>query len=426
MSFRPILIAALALMFLFAGIASSVAADNLPTNAPQENNQDTGTATPVRALKVPEVTPTTGFRYLDGALVVAPQISFDSLYSTNVLELPPPTSGDLGLVAAPAINIKYDAGNYGGALAASYRYTNYVLHDTLVKKEYLFNPSAFGKINEYWTSNSSYKATQQAVSNAALGAVPKALNTITKQQYKTGLDYAQGPWFGEIAVSMKDSQFYSQSIGSGATTSLYELADFNQISKLGYNFNKTDKVYALVALDRTIYTMTDLYDRNSLGYLAAVGFAYAFNPALNISGQLGYLMQDYADPRFAIVSTLVGYAKLKWQMDATWSTELNWSRLASELVYPGTPGIFINTYDVALRKQYDPKTLIEARVQYIVQEAIQLPIEYDEWVYSIGCQYVWNDHTTIEYGYKFNHQITSDNSQNFDEHIIGGGITYKF
>jgi hypothetical protein len=398
----------------------------LATGTPQQTSPDVGTVAPVRPLDVPNPTPATGFRYLNGALEIAPQLSLISLYSTNVLETPPPAQGDLGLVVAPALNIKYDKGIYGGSFVASGRYTDYVLFDTVEKKEYLLNPSIYGKLNDQWTVNASYSNSMQAVSNGSLGSTLAALNTIATQQYKGGLNYDNGPIFAEMSIQRKDRQTFAQQIGSEATSTLYEFNDYDVINKVGYNFNSTDKIYALFSLDRTIYTRSDAFDRNSIGDLVALGYAYALNPAVKLTGQIGYLSQDYADRRFAIVNSPIGFVKLNWQLDETWSTEASVSRLASELVFAGTPGIFVDTYDVALRKQYDPKTLLEARVQWIVQQAIQLPIVYKELSLSLGGQYLWDEHTTVECGYKFNIQHTSDNSQNFVEHVVGAGVTYKF
>lgn len=397
----------------------------LPTGAPQQNSPELGTTVAVRPLKIPTETPQTGFRYFDGALVITPQISFDSFYSTNVLQQPTP-QGDLALVVAPAINIKYDQPTFGAAFVASGRYTDYVIKNIAEKKEYLVTPSFYGNIADGWVMRSFYKTSQQYISNAALGAVPSALNIIGNQQYRSNIEHDLGSWHFEFGLSLKNNQTYAESVTTSASATLYEYSDLSQINKIQYNFSKTDFVYVIGTVDKNTYTMTDTYDRDSTGLLAAVGLNYVFSDALSLKGQIGYLRQDYADPRFEIVSTFVGFATLNYKMTQAWSAELNWSRLASELVYPGTPGIFINTYDFALKNQYDPKTLYETRAQWIVQEAVQLPIVYETLVLSIGGTYLYNDHLSFEYGYKYNWQITSDDSQNFTEHVVGAGVTYKF
>ncbi|MGV6872138.1 outer membrane beta-barrel protein [Pseudochelatococcus sp. B33] len=394
---------------------------------PRQDDPAAGRPPPLtEPLDVPTVTPVTGFRYLDGALTLSPQLSFQSLFSSNVLEGPHPFQADVGIVLAPAIDISYLKNGFSTSLVASGRYTNYVLNDSQDKKEYLLKSSTKQKLGDVWSLGLDATVRENIVSSAALGAIPQKLNVLDAQEYKGTISYSEGAIFADIALRLKEGRQRTRDGSTQETTTRYARSVLDQINKIGYRFDTDRSVYALLAMDRSEYSISDAYDRDSYGYLAGIGFSYALSETLLLKGQLGHLWQDFADPRFKIVSTLTGFMNLNWRMDESWRAELSWSREASELIYEGTPGITVDTYGLALYKQLLSHLLVEARAEWTVQKAIQLPVTYDLLMLSIGAQHTLSPHTSVEYGYRYKWQNTSDNSENFVDHVVGMGLTYKF
>lgn len=375
---------------------------------------------------LPRSTAATGFRYLDGRLSLNPQISFQPLFSSNALELPAPTRSDVGIILSPSVNARYEKNGFSTTLVTVGRYTKYFLYDTQDKNEYMLTSSTRQKLDEAWSLQVDAQTRRNIVSAAALGATPQMTNIIDAQEYTGTISYDRSNTFVNISLRLKNGW---QSVYNGATSSRktsYKRSMFDQINKVGYRFDADNTIYVLFSLNRSIYDVSDAYDRDSRGHLAGVGFTAALWEKLRLKGQFGQLSQKFADPRFKPVSTLAGFMTLNWQIDKTWSAEASWSRVASELIADGTPGVAVNTYGLTLNKQLLPTVLVEARAEWTVQEAIQLPTTYDLLTMSIGAKHDLTPHMTAEYGYRYKYQNTSDNSENFISHTVGAGLTYKF
>lgn len=391
-----------------------------------EDREARGSPPLTEPLDVPVPTPATGFRYLDGALRLSPQISFMPQFSSNVLELPAPARADTGVILSPAMDAAYETGGFNTKLILSGRYTNYFLYDTQNRKEHLISSTTRQNLDDAWSLQFNATMRRNNVSGAALGATPQMSNIIDAQQYTGTISYDRDALFADFSLRLKKGWQRTYNGATHKTTTRYNRSMFDQINKVGYRFDADNSLYALFAVNRTVYSVSDAYDRNAHGYLAGLGFTAALWKNVRLKGQIGQLSQKFADPRFKAVSTLTGFVTLNWQIDRTWNAEVSWSRVASELISEGTPGVGVTTYGLTLGKQLLPALLVEASAEWTVQKAIQLPITYDLLTLSIGARHELSPHTTVEYGYRYKLQNTSDNSENFSSHVVGAGINYKF
>lgn len=408
-------------------VAIQLAASLLLWSAARADDPEASRSPPLtEPFDLPEPTLETGFRYLDNALRLNPQISFQSLFSSNVLELPAPARRDAGVILSPAVDAGYEKNGFSTSLILSGRYTNYFMYNTQEKKEYLLQSSTKQKLDDAWSVSLDATSRQNTVSRAVLGATPKMSNIIDAREYKGTISYSHGALFADISLRLKEGWQRTYNSATRRTTTRYHRSIYDQINKAGYRFDTDNSVYALLAVNRSIYAISDSYDRDAHGYLAGAGFTAALSEKVHLEGQFGQLLQEFADPRFKTVSTLTGFMTLNWQIDKTWSTKVSWSRVASEIISEGTPGVTVSTYGLTLNKQLLPALLVEARAEWTVQKAIQMPITYDLLMLSIGAEHKLNTHINAEYGYRYKLQNTSDNSGNFISHVVGAGLTYKF
>ncbi|GJD62474.1 outer membrane beta-barrel protein [Methylobacterium frigidaeris] len=396
----------------------------------QTVDPETAKAALARPLDVPKPTPATGLRFYDGALVVAPQLSLSGISSSNLFQNATGIA-DLKAVVAPAVTVALDQGDVGASLVASGRFGRYLLTDALRQDGYLFGPSLRARLAEPWTLTTSFQVKRQAYALSALGTLGagNVQTFVTTQTSRTALSYESGPYFAEFVGQV---QAWGQGVeGTGeaaapAFANRYQRTEFNQIGKVGLRFFDDATAYLLVAGNRIAYQLADGYDRDSRGAMVALGLDLPVLDGLRTTGQVGYLTQRFADPRFNTVGRLVGQATTTWQMSQDWAWRGYWSRAASELVSPGIPAITVTSYGTAVTYQVDPALSLEVRLERLIQAAIQLPITYRGWAVVLGGQYLVSERTALEFGYKFQRQKTTDGSQNFREHNLGLGVTMKF
>lgn len=421
---------AAALLLGAAPACGGTAAAQTVTAPSQTVDPETAKAALAKPLDVPKPTPVTGLHFFDGALVVAPQLSLSGISSSNLFQNTT-SIADLKAVVAPAVTVALDQGDVGASLVASGRFGRYLLTDALRQDSYLVAPSLRVRLAEPWTLTTGIQVKRQAFALSALGTLGAgAVQTfVTTQTSRTALAYESGPYFAELVGQV---QSWGQGVeGTGeadspAFANQYRRTEFNQIGKVGIRFLDDATAYLLVAGNRVAYQLSDRYDRDSRGTMAALGLDLPVLDGVRTTGQVGYLTQHFADPRFNTVGRLVGQATTTWQISQDWAWRGFWSRAASELVSPGIPAITVTGYGTAVTHQVDPALSLEVRLERLVQAAIQLPITYRSWAVVLGGQYLVSERTALEFGYKLQRQKTTDGSQNFREHNVGLGVTTKF
>lgn len=93
------------------------------------------------------------------------------------------------------------------------------------------------------------------------------------------------------------------------------------------------------------------YDRDSQGYTASVGFTKGFARNGRINAYLGWLAQEYDDPRFHNVSEPNFAASLRWYPAESYKLTASVDRTLSETTEEGSSGYLYTKLDLQLDKR---------------------------------------------------------------------------
>ncbi|MBP2227695.1 hypothetical protein J2847_000977 [Azospirillum agricola] len=397
-----------------------------------QRGEATGRTEATQPLDVPDGAASLGL--LGGALAVAPKLSLHSVYTTNALKDSSRIDG-VRLVTAPALTLRTGKDLFGGAAGGeatgSARLTRYLAGGVQSLGEYLAGGSVFVRPADGLTVTGGITVTRQQLSQGSLNAVSGASSTVREgTKYSLGVSHAPGPLETSLRLSRDERRYAAVSRG-GQTIDLTgrDNDETIAVAKLAYKGATSFQPHLLASVNRNVYvrdTSRQFYDRDSRGWQIAAGLQAKPLAGVSVSGQLGLLRQDYDDPRFSPVVGPVGNATLRWDIAADWAATLEWSRMAAEYVYPGTPGIFVSGYGGRLSHQWSSALLLEARLDSTVQRAIQLPVTYRELTATVGGAWTLAPWAVLEFGYMYDIQYTSTGEDEYTAHSLGAGLTVSF
>ena len=154
-------------------------------------------------------------------------------------------------------------------------------------------------------------------------------------------------------------------------------------ARLSYELHSQYRVYGQGVLDKRDYDeRTDDfgYKRDSDGYRADVGVLATFTNRLKGEAYLGYLKQDYDDPRFSTVSTADFGGSLGWSASPRTTLSIELERSLEETTLAGSSSYLYTSLSGSVRHKFTPRMNINAGVS--VAEADYQDTGRDDEYYS--------------------------------------------
>jgi hypothetical protein len=350
-----------------------------------------------------------------GGFIWRPQLSLTPMYDDNIYALPSHEISDWVWVVSPALSgesqwdrhrLRLDA---GAELGRYDEYTTEDYDDWWVNADgrYDLGPGSnlFGGIgySQEHEERGSPDAVAPTEALTAIDAEPTVYRALTAQ--------------GGIV-----HRFGENLLRAGAT---YERLDYDDVPSLaGTTIDNDDRdrqVFGLaVRLSRPIAERLDLfaqalwngrryfetpddygYYRDSDGYRLAVGLKGQVARGVDAEGYVGYLSQDYDDPRFDRVSTLDFAGKVNWRVDPRTRARLTLERTLNETVLEGSSSYLYTNLAGSLTYELGERTTLEARVGAGL--VAYQDVGRDDWIYTAGitARYMITRSLYVTGGYRF-------------------------
>ncbi len=161
------------------------------------------------------------------------------------------------------------------------------------------------------------------------------------------------------------------------------------------------------------------YYRDSDGYRLAVGMKGQLARGLDAEGYVGYLSQDYDDPRFDRVSAPDFAGRLDWRVDPRTRARLTLERTLNETVLEGSSSYLYTHLAGSLTHRLSDRTTLAANLGAGL--VAYQDVGRDDWIYSAGLSagYRITDQLTVTAGYRFARRDSNDSG-------VPGGDLYDY
>ncbi len=431
-----------------ASPALSATATAAPLVPPQETLDDsdvaqTGTA-PGRTVKPTPVAPS-GKPFQLGAFLIYPEIdatwTYDSnLYSSNTAPL-----GDHAWIYSPALWVQSNWARHALNFHAGADLTRYDTYGTENSDDQ--NISAEGRYDFSADTNvygGAYFAREHEDRES-----PSARNGLTPTEYFQRRYY--GGFFRQFDrlslriagtaqhLNYKDVNF----ITGGGALSIINNDDRDRWQytggfRLGYEITPRLEPYLQVAFDNRRYDIKvdDLdYSRDSQGQRYLAGLRWNAPRQIKLDAFVGWLLQDYNDPRLKDISDAVAGVAVQWAATDKTTVSAHLDRTVEETTVTLTPSpglvlvssSFLNTYGSAgVEHRFNNKlsARLNGSVSHVAYQGI--PRTDDYYGATIGATYRIHRNLFLDLSYTDRKLSSSIPTEDFSKHLLFARIAIPF
>jgi hypothetical protein len=188
--------------------------------------------------------------------------------------------------------------------------------------------------------------------------------------------------------------------------------------RFGYEINPQYEAFFKTAynfIDYDSETGADGFQRSSDGYENVVGVALDLTGKLTGNIYLGYVTQDYQDPRLISVSGLTGGLGLKWSPTGLTSVNANIDRGITETIQGDSSAVFGTNFTVGVDHELLRHIILSAAVGYTNNE-FQGGQGRNEDIFNFGfnAKYFVNRNLYLKTGYRTESRTANIQNTNYD------------
>ncbi len=216
--------------------------------------------------------------------------------------------------------------------------------------------------------------------------------------------------------------------GTTALESKNDYADQRINLHTGYEIVPGREVYALTGYDWRIYDKSsDLfgYNRNSSGYVLALGTRYDITGITSIDVFAGYREQDYDDARLGSISGPTGGAKVTWNVTRLTTVTGTITRDVDETVISGASGYFATTEAVAVDHELLRNVLLNANLSHETDDFEGINRSDDYFRIGAGAKYLMNENFWLNGGYTYQTRASNQSGTGAADNQIFFGISAR-
>ncbi|HEX6958804.1 MAG TPA: outer membrane beta-barrel protein [Ferrovibrio sp.] len=187
----------------------------------------------------------------------------------------------------------------------------------------------------------------------------------------------------------------------------YELAPLRQVYLLGaYNWRNYDS------------EVNSGFDRDSTGYLLAVGADYDIDGVTFLEGYVGYRVQDYDDPALKSLGGWASALKLTWNVTRLTTVTGTLSRTVEETTVSNASGYFSTKAEVRADHELLRNLILNASLAYQNDDFEGVSRTDNYYLASIGAQYLMNRYLSLSGGYGYRTRNSDQSGADFDENVV--------
>ena len=193
----------------------------------------------------------------------------------------------------------------------------------------------------------------------------------------------------------------------------------------GYEIVPGRQVYLLTGYDQRIYdSNSDLfgYNRNSTGYIAAVGAKYEVTGLTFLDAFVGYRQQDYADARLGTISGMAGGLKLTWNFTTLDTLTGNVTRDIDETIIAHATGYFATIESLNEDHELLRNLILTGHAEHETDDFSGITRTDEYYRASAGAKYLLTENFWLNGGYQYETRSSSAGGGTVDDNSVFIGI----
>jgi hypothetical protein len=342
-----------------------------------------------------------------GGFILYPDVDVRETYDSNINASNTVTHGDFITSVRPSLQLKSDWNRHALNFHANSNIVHYAQYDNNDYTDYsvggdgrldihhdarLFANAGYSILHLPWWSPNTFTGQGKPTeySDTAFGlAGEKEFNRLS---FRLDQNYDRYD-FSNVVAS-----------GSEILESKNDYADERLNLHSGYELMPGRQVYALTGYDWRIYDKTsDLfgYNRNSNGYILALGTKYDVTGITFFDVYVGYRQQDYDDARLGAIAGPTGGAKLTWNVTTLTTITGNVTRDIDETLIAHSSGYFATTETVRADHELLRNLLLNATVGHETDDFVGINRSDDYLLFGAGAKYLMNENLWLTGGYAY-------------------------
>ncbi len=305
-----------------------------------------------------------------GGFILYPQADVTETYDSNINASANGTHGDLITAFKPSVDLKSDWNQNALNFHADTDVVHYARYDNndftdwsvggdgrldVYHDARLYGNASYNVLHLPWWSPNTFAGQGKPTeySDAAFGLAGEKEFDRLKFRLEENYDRYD---FSNVTVN-----------GATALESRNDYGDNRINLHSGYELAPGREIYLLTGYDWRMYDDTaDLfgYNRNSCGYVLALGTRYDITGVTAIDIFAGYRQQNYDDPRLGAIAGPTGGAKVTWNVTRLTTVTGTITRDVDETVIAAASGYFATTEAVAVDHELLRNLLLNANVSH--------------------------------------------------------------
>lgn len=359
-----------------------------------------------------------------GGFLLYPALSVEEIYNSNVFATQTNERDDFITEIQPSLDLRSNWNNHALNLRADSRVVRFADISSEDVEDYTL--AANGRLDVlrdlrvlggagYRVRHESRSSpddqggaepAEYSVADAALG-VEKDFNRLSLrldgelERYR--FDDVATNAGGIIDQSDRDRDHTTLSMRAG-----YELAPLREVYLLGsYNWRDYES-----ATDR------NGFNRDSDGYMMAVGAEYDLTGVTFLDGYIGYREQNYDDSRLRKLDGWAAGLKLTWNVTRLTTVTGSLSRTIQETTRNGSSGYFATVASIRADHELLRNLLLNASIGMEEDDFQGISRQDDYLLFSAGARYLMNRYLSVSGGYGYRTRDSNVQNVDFDENVV--------
>ncbi len=391
-----------------------------------------------RALETQEVTERKqpGYEPLGirlGAFMINPGLDILATYTDNLYSSKDDKKADFFTTINPSVYVQSNWTAHQLELWASGRFLRYLEYsdegtnnfDTYARGKFDIARGSWVALRPFYTFDHETRGSPDAVTG---GLEP--IEVVTRGIDFTAEHKPTRLWFAADA-SLKEMTFTNSLLAGGGVVNNADRDRREAAGGVRVGYELTPGYSAYVegrANDRKYESAVDDlgYRRDSSGYETRLGAQVELTGKLKGLVYLGYLWQDYVDPRFEAVSGPVFGAGLTWNATGLTTVKVKAARSIEETTINRAAGALQNVFELSVDHELQRNIILSAGGKYTQQDFRGVDRNYDVYEANLKATYQINRSYKVTGGYTYNHRAANVAASEYSTNTVFVGFASLF
>ena len=306
--------------------------------------------------------------YPAGGFRIYPTLRLSTDYDDNISRSNDSKRGDGSFIVAPTIAARSNWSNHQLNSDAFYRSTHYFTRTAQNHDEYGANVDGRLDVMRTWKISGDAGYARLAETRGTPGDLFFSNRLIRLNTYNAGLQVSNqfNRINATIGASTQGYRYDDVNVGGVIVDQGFRNRNVNGVNgRLEYQYSALTGLYVSGSYTQIDYRRAlPTFDRSSRGFSALGGVRFELSRLLSGQVGLGYIKQDFADPRFANLGGLNYNLSLKYQPTDLTSFSATASRRLTDSSLFAVVGVLTNDFRVSVEHELLRSLLLQGFLGY--------------------------------------------------------------